>query len=132
MDDAFPPSRGDLPPLQMVVLHLLPGTVQMIAFAVLARPMLAAGAPPELAYLAAVVAAGLPCMIAVLLRARGRRASGGQVVRNRTPMPLWQYVALYVPLLALAFGLLFATASLNGLLAEKVFFWLPDYLQPEW
>jgi membrane protease YdiL (CAAX protease family) len=136
MGDAIPPSRGDLAPLEMVVLHFLPGAVQMTAFAVLARPMLAAGAPRALAFLAAVVVAGLPCMLAVLLRARGRGGSGGptgrQVVRNRAPMPRWQYVALYVPLLALAFGLLFATAPLNRLLAEKVFFWLPDYLQPEW
>jgi membrane protease YdiL (CAAX protease family) len=136
MSDTIPPARGDLTPLQVVVLHLLPGAVQMTAFAVLVRPLLAAGAPRGLAFLAAVVVAGLPCMLAVLLRARVQGAAGGpishQIVGNRTPMPLWQYVALYVPLLALAFGLLFATAGLNRLLAEKVFFWLPDYLQPEW
>src|SRR5262245_25697253 len=136
MGDAIPPSRGDLAPLQMVVLHFLPGAVQMTAFAVLARPMLATGAPRAVAFLAPVGAAGLPCMLAVLCRARGRGPPGGptsrQVVCTRAPMPPWQYVALYVPLLALAFGLLFATAPLNRLLAEEVFFWLPDYLQPEW
>jgi membrane protease YdiL (CAAX protease family) len=136
MGDALSQPRDDLAPLQMVVLHFLPGAVQMTAFVVLARPVLAAGAPRALAFLAAVVAAGLPCMLAVLLRARGRGAAGGptgyQVVRNREPMPVWQYVALYVPLLALAFGLLLATAPLNRMLAEQVFFWLPDYLQPEW
>jgi membrane protease YdiL (CAAX protease family) len=120
----------------MVLLHVLPGAVQMTAFAILAPPMLAAGAPRALPFLAAVVVAGLPCMLAVLLRARGRGASaaptGRPVVGNRAPMPGWQYVALYVPLLALAFGLLLATAPLNRLLAEKVFFWLPDYLQPQW
>jgi membrane protease YdiL (CAAX protease family) len=132
MGETLPPSRDNLPPPQVVVLHLLPGAVQMTVLAVLARPMLAAGAPAELAFLTAVVLAGLPCMLVVLLRARGRQASGGQVVRNRAPMPLWQYVALYVPMLALAFGVLFATAPLNRMLAEKVFFWLPDYVQPEW
>jgi membrane protease YdiL (CAAX protease family) len=123
-------------PLQMVVLHVLPGAVQMTAFAVLVRPMLAAGAPRALPFLAAVVGAGLPCMLAVLLLARARRASrgltGDPVVGNRAPMPMWQYMALYVALFALAFGLLLATAPLNRLLAEKVFFWLPDYLQPQW
>jgi membrane protease YdiL (CAAX protease family) len=47
-------------------------------------------------------------------------------------MPLWQYVAFYVALFVLAFGVLLATAPLNRLLAEKVFSWLPDYLQPQW
>jgi membrane protease YdiL (CAAX protease family) len=136
MTDAHLPSGGDVAPLRMVVLHVLPGAVQMTASAVLARPMLAAGAPRTLPFLAAVVMAGLPCMLAVLLRARGRAASGGptgcQVVGNREPMPVWQYVALYVALFALAFGLLLATAPLNRLLAERVFFWLPDYLQSQW
>jgi membrane protease YdiL (CAAX protease family) len=120
----------------MVVLHILPGAAQMTAYAVLARPMLAAGAPRALPFLAAVVVAGLPCMLAVLLRARVRgesgRLTGHHVIGNRQPMPLYQYVALYVPLLALALGLLLATAPLNRMLAEKVFFWLPDYLQPNW
>jgi membrane protease YdiL (CAAX protease family) len=136
MADTIPPSSDDLPPLRLVLLHLLPGAVEMTAFVVLAGPILAAGAPRTLAFFAAVVVAGLPCMLAVLFCARGRGASGGPtglpVVRNRASMPLWQYVALYVPLLALAFGFLFATAPLNQMLAEKVFFWLPDYLQPEW
>jgi hypothetical protein len=132
MGDVAPRSRGDLAPLQVVALHLLPGAVQMAVFAALAPPVLAAGAPRGLALLAAVMVAGVPCMLAVLLRARRRGASGGPVVGNRAPLPLWQYVALYVPLLALAFALLFATAPINRLLAEQVFFWLPDYLQPVW
>ena len=136
MDDALPRSRGDLAPLQMVVLHVLPGALQMSAFAVLTRPMLAAGAPRSLPFLAAVVVAGLPCMLAVLLRARRREESAGttgrQLIGNRAPMALWQYGALYIPLFALAYGLLLATAPVNRLLAEKVFFWLPDYLQPQW
>jgi membrane protease YdiL (CAAX protease family) len=119
-----------------VVLHVLPGAVQMAAFTVLARPMLGAGAPRALPFLAAVVAAGLPCMLLVLLRAQRRDEKGGlsrrPVVGNRMPMPVWQYVTLYVLLLALASGVLLITAPLNKLLAENVFFWLPDYLQPQW
>jgi membrane protease YdiL (CAAX protease family) len=136
MDDALPPSSSDVAPLQLVVLHLLPGVVQMTAFAVLARPMLAAGAPRALPFLIAVVVGGLPCMLAVLLRARSRGAAraltGRPLVGNRAPMPRWEYVALYVMLFALSLGVLWATAPLNQLLAEKVFFWLPDYLQPQW
>jgi membrane protease YdiL (CAAX protease family) len=108
----------------------------MGAYVVLAPLLLRAGAPRSLAYLAAVLVAGMPCIVAVLLWARGREGNGepslGRLIGNREPMPVWQYVALYVPLLALAFGLLFATAPLNQFLEERVFFWLPDYLQPEW
>jgi membrane protease YdiL (CAAX protease family) len=125
-----------LPFPQVVTLHLLPGAVQMGAYAVFAPVLLRAGAPRTLAFLAAVLLAGLPCMVAVLFWARRRRSLGQSplrpVVGNREPMPVWQYVVLFVPLLALAFGLLFATAPLNRFLAEEVFFWLPGYLQPEW
>lgn len=120
----------------LVALHLLPGAVQMTAYMVLAPLLLRAGATRTLAYLAAVLMAGLPCMIVVLVCARGRRKPRDPVIHpvigNREPMPVWQYVALYVPLLALAFVVLVATAPLNRLLAEQVFFWLPDYLQPDW
>jgi membrane protease YdiL (CAAX protease family) len=98
--------------------------------------MLRAGAPRSLAYLAAVVLAGLPCMFLLMLRERGRKRSGNatwrEVVGNREPMPVWQYAVLCPSLLALAFGMLFATAPLNRLLAEEVFSWLPDYLRPGW
>jgi membrane protease YdiL (CAAX protease family) len=108
----------------------------MGAYAVFAPLLLRAGAPRTLAFLAAVLLAGLPCMVAVLFWARRRRSLGQSplrpVVGNREPMPVWQYAVLLVPLLAMAFGLLFATAPLNRFLAEHVFFWLPGYLQPEW
>jgi membrane protease YdiL (CAAX protease family) len=133
---AGPDAKDDLPFPQLVTLHLLPGAVQMGAYAVFAPLLLRAGAPRTLAFLAAVLLAGLPCMVAVLFWARRRRSLGQSplrpVVGNREPMPVWQYAVLLVPLLAMAFGLLFATAPLNRFLAEHVFFWLPGYLQPEW
>src|SRR5207253_8875581 len=120
MNDAGSEPRDDLHFRRLVVLHLLPGVVQMGAYAVFAPLLLRTGAPRMLAYLAAVLLAGLPCMVAVLLRARARTGRGGPtlpLVGNREPMPAWQYVALYLPLLALAFGVLFATAPLNQLLS---------------
>jgi membrane protease YdiL (CAAX protease family) len=120
--------------MQMVFLHILPGAVQMTAYVVLAPFFLRAGMPGSLAFLAVAVLAGLPCMLVVLLRARRRMGQGSgtwrEVVRNRQPMPMWQYAVLYPSLLALAFGVLFATMPLNRLLAEQVFSWLPDYIRP--
>src|SRR4029078_6528955 len=129
-------ANEDFPPPHLVTLHVLPGAVQMGAYAVFAPLLLRAGAPRTLAFLAAVLLAGLPCMVPVLFWAR-RPGRLGQsplrpIVGNRETMPVWQYAVLYVPLLAVAFGLLFATAPLKRVLAEKVFFWLPGYLQPEW
>jgi membrane protease YdiL (CAAX protease family) len=136
MGDTVRPCEGDLRLAQMVFLRLLPGAVQMTVLAVLAPLLLRAGAPRSLAYLAAVVLAGLPCMFLLMLRARRRHSSGSatwrEVVGNRESMPAWQYVVLCPSLLALAFGVLFATTPLNRLLAEEVFFWLPDYLRPGW
>jgi membrane protease YdiL (CAAX protease family) len=133
---AAPDANDDLPFPQVVILHLLPGAVQMGAYAVFAPLLLRSGAPRTLAFLAAVLLGGLPCMVAVLFWARRRRSTRQSPVRpvigNREPMPVRQYAVLCVPLLAMAFGLLFATAPLNRFLAKEVFFWLPGYLQPEW
>jgi len=108
----------------------------MGAYALFAAFVLGAGGPRMLAYLGAVLLVGLPCMIAILLVARSRRGLGESmprpVVGNRRPMPVRQYVALFIPLVVVTLGLLFATAPLNQLLAEEVFFWLPDYLQHDW
>ncbi len=81
-----------------------------------------------------MVAAALldPFFLLSKAAAVGRGRPTLPLVGNREPMPVWQYLALYLPLLALAFGVLFGTAPLNELLSEKVFFWLTDYLQPEW
>ncbi len=97
----------------------------------IAPVVIGAGAPLTLAYSASVVFAGIPCMIAVLLVAH-KRIRDRPVVRNREHIPAWQYPVLFFPLLALAFGLLVATAPLNQWPSSNVFHWLPDYLRPDW
>ena len=45
-------------------------------------------------------------------------------------MPIWQYVFLFLLLLVLAFGVLFAVSPLTDFLAARVFSWLPSHLLP--
>ena len=125
----------DLPFSLMVILHLLPGILLMGAVLLLAPPLVKQGVPYELVHIGSGLMTMVPFMFGAMLlygRARYGRASLREVVRFRRRMPLWQYAALYVPMLTVAFAILFATAPLNSFLAERVFFWLPPYLLPSW
>ena len=112
---------------RVVALHLLPGAVQMGAYALLASTLTWQGVPVSLAFTLAVVFVGLPCMWSVLWVSH---RWGG--IRYREPMPTWLYALLYFGGLALAFALLFSTAPLREFLADNVFHWLPNYLLPDW
>ncbi len=118
-----------------VILHLLPGALLVGTALLLARPLVERGVPYELVHIASGLLTIVPFMLGTMLlygRLRQGRFSLREVVRFRRPMPLWQYAALYVPMLAFAFVALFATQSLGSFLAERVFFWLPPYLLPSW
>ena len=128
-------SEEDLSFSLVVTLHLLPGILLMGAVLLLAPPLIERGVPYELVHIVSGLMTMVPFMLGAMLlygRARYGRASLREVVRFRRPMPLWQYAALYVPMLAVAFAILFATAPLSSFLAERVFFWLPPYLLPSW
>ena len=118
-----------------VVLHLLPGALLLVTALVLAPPLVERGVPYELIHIAAGLLTIVPFMFGAMLlyghRKHGRLTLRG-VVLFRRPMPLWQYAALFVPMLAFAFAALFATAPLSSFLAGQVFFWLPPYLLPSW
>ena len=119
----------------VVILHLLPGILLMGVVLLLAPPLIKGGVPYELVHIASGILTIVPFMFGTMLlysRARYGRASLREVVRFREPMPLWQYAALYLPMLAIAFAMLFATAPMSTFLAERVFFWLPPYLLPSW
>ena len=127
---------GETLPLPLVVLlHLLPGTLLIGAVLVLAPPFIERGVPYQIAYTASALLTSAPFMVGAMLlygrRKHGRLTLRG-VVRFRRPMPLWQYAALGVPMLAVAFAILSTTAPVSSFLAERVFFWLPPYLLPSW
>jgi uncharacterized protein len=118
-----------------VLLHLLPGALLMGGVLLLAPPLIERGVPYDLAHIATALLTMVPFMFGAMLlygRANYGHLTLRGVVRFRRPMPLWQYAALYVPMLAFAFAALFATLPLSSFLAERVFFWLPPYLLPSW
>ena len=118
-----------------VVLHLVPGALLLVTVLVLAPPLVERGVPYELIHIAAGLLTIVPFMFGAMLL-YGRRKHGRLTLRGvvlfRRPMPLWQYAALYVPMLAFAFAALFATAPVSSFLAGRVFSWLPPYLLPSW
>jgi membrane protease YdiL (CAAX protease family) len=107
----------------------------MAALLALTPPLVRAGGSRVLAYQLAVGLVGIPVMLGVLVwharRATGRPDPRAVIGYRRRP-PLWAYPAVLVPMLAWAFGLLFANGPLRDFLARDVFGWLPAYLLPGW
>jgi membrane protease YdiL (CAAX protease family) len=125
----------NLPFWLAVLLHLLPGALLMGAVLILAPTLTERGVPYQLVHITSGLLTIVPFMFGAMLlygRIKHDRASLRGVICFRRPMPLWQYAALYVPMLALALGLAFATQPISSFLAERVFFWLPPYLLPSW
>ena len=119
----------------VVLLHLVPGALLVGAVLLLAPPLIERGVPYELVHISSALLTMVPFMFGTMLlhgHRRHDRLTLRGVVRFRRPMPLWQYAALYVPMLAFAFAILFATAPVSAFLADRVFFWLPPYLLPSW
>ena len=110
-----------------VLLHLMPGAIQVSIFALAAPLVMRMGYPSGFAFTAVNVFVGIPVMLGYLWF-RARKAGGfGRVIANREAMPIWQYAVFFILLFVFAFAVLFATSPLNGYLSESVFSWLPNY-----
>ena len=113
-----------------VVLHLLPGALITLFFALTAPLARGLGLPSLLAILLAIPFVLIPFELGYLLR-EGRRRNGRLslegVVLYRQPVPPWQFALLVVGLFiwsAVAFGLL---ALLDAPVIDALFRWLPDW-----
>jgi membrane protease YdiL (CAAX protease family) len=116
--------------LRSIILHLLPGALIALFFAITAQAVVAAGYPSIDALLLAILIVLLPIELGYLIyqgRARNGTISLSGIVLNREPIPAWQYLALVVPLILWG-GLIFAISGpLDGLLSRTMFTWLPDW-----
>jgi membrane protease YdiL (CAAX protease family) len=113
-----------------VVLHLLPGALITLFFALTAPVARGLGFPSLLAIFLAIPFVLIPFELGYLLR-EARRCNGRisleGVVVYREPIPLWQFVLLVIGLFlwsGVAFGLI---GLLDPLLVEALFRWLPDW-----
>ena len=112
------------------MLHLLPGALITLFFALTAPVARGLGLPSLLAILFAIPFVLIPFELGYLLR-EGKRRNGRLslegVVLYRQPIPSWQFALLVVGLFlwsGVAFGLV---ALLDAPLIEALFRWLPDW-----
>jgi len=115
---------------QSILLHLFPGALATIVYLIVALPLMARGWPALFALLLSVVAIAIGIELGILVyqarKANGRLSLQG-VVPYRASMPLWQYPALIVPLIAWAFLVTGLLGPLDSLIGERLFAWLPDW-----
>ncbi len=113
-----------------VVLHLLPGALITLFFALTAPVARSLGFPSLLAILLAIPVVLIPFELGYLLhegRRRNGRLSLEGVVLYREPIPFWQFILLAVGLFlwsGVAFGLI---GLLDPTLVDALFRWLPDW-----
>ena len=132
MTDSFA-GLQPISPLRLLVLHLTPGALATLVYAVLADPARAAGFPPISALFVAIVLVIIPFELAIIARASRNDPEGGWLaaVRFRTPMGARDWLLLAPALLVAAiigFGLF---SLLEAPLLDAFSGWLPDwYTQP--
>ena len=108
--------------MQIALLHLLPGLAVGTFYLVTAEAFAAFGIPRLLALLLGFVLVGMPIQLVVISRS---------VVRNREPLPIWQYLAGAAGLVVFIMLLLrLPLGVVSRYLATHVFAWLPPAFTP--
>jgi membrane protease YdiL (CAAX protease family) len=133
---ALAPDGRPVPALSLgsaLLWHLLPGAAQL-GFTLAAAPLVQRlGFPPRLAHPLVALLVTIPLMAGILLR-QARRRNGSFALRGivllRERLPLWQYAAICLPLVAWAFVVLALVSPLGAALADGAFGWLPAHLRP--
>jgi len=116
---------------QSITLHLLPGIIILGFFVVLAPVMDRLGWPPALALFTIIGLVLVPVELGVLLY-EGKKLSGKFTLKNvvlyREPLPKKQYFWLSLILFTwLMLILIVVFTPIDNFIAERLFFWLPDW-----
>ncbi len=122
---------GESSLLQLVLLHLVPGAIITLVFAVLARVMAGQGWPASLALLVTWLIAGIPLLLGILYYqgfSRNGIFSLHGILRNRKPMPLVQYAWLVPALLAWTAVSSTLFYLVSEWLHQGLFGWTPAWL----
>ncbi|MEP6703949.1 MAG: CPBP family intramembrane glutamic endopeptidase [Acidobacteriota bacterium] len=115
--------------LKSVLLHLMPGGIQVTILALAAPVVMRLGYPSGFAFSVVNVVVGIPLMLGYLWFSARRAGGFNRVISNREPMPIWKYVVFFVLLFVFAFAVLFTISPLNEYLSESVFSWMPAYFK---
>jgi chromate transport protein ChrA len=113
-----------------ILLHLLPGALIAAVYSLLVKTVSASGYPKVISISLAAIIVLLPFELGYILY-RSKKELGTfslwKMIPYREKVSLKDYIIL-VPLLFIWFGLMFTiTKSLNSVLLNKVFYWLPHW-----
>ena len=115
----------------VILLHLLPGVLLVLFYIVTAPLALKLGFPSYFALMVGLGSILIPFELGYLLiqaKKRNGSLSLRGVVVYREPMPVWQYVVLWLILftwLGLFFGML--AAPVNKFFVDRFFWWVPNW-----
>lgn len=118
-----------------ILFHLLPG-ILIFSFCLIITPFLTRmGFPAGLSLLLGFMLIGIPLELGILFyngeRLNGKLSLKG-VLHYRNKMSFANYAILFVVLMILSFTFLFLLTPVRDFLAEKVFYWLPEYFMPDY
>lgn len=121
--------------IRSVLLHLVPGAVAVLVYLLVCAPLAAAlGLPRQLGVVLYVAVGIVALQLATLFflgwRRNGRLSLDG-VVLHRRKLPGRQLAGLVFALFAWAVLVIALLSGIDQVLLERVFYWLPETLQPE-
>ncbi len=116
-----------LPLTKLLALFLVPGALMTVAFVILAPVLEAAGFPPIVALLAAIMGVLVPVEVGVVLRASRGSGSRLSVITYRRPMPARTWLWLVPTLIVAAFVGFGLHQAIEPQLIAGLFGWLPAW-----
>ena len=116
---------------QSIVLHLVPGIFILIAFAVLAPILEQKGLPATIALFIVIGIVLVPIELGILFY-ESKKKTGKfdvmSVVEYREQLPKKQYIGLGIALFLWLMLILVAVFTpIDNLIAERLFYWLPEW-----
>ncbi|MGB2955966.1 MAG: CPBP family intramembrane glutamic endopeptidase [Anaerolineales bacterium] len=114
--------------VQSIILHLFPGILTGGFYFLIRQPVQEFGYPSIFALVLAIIFVLVPVELGYLLY-KGKQTTGRYTINDlisyRTPIPWWQYIIWVLIVLVLAGAIFTVLKPIEGILIEKLFFWIP-------
>lgn len=124
--------QGRISLVKQILLHLVPGLLTALAYALFGTLFHRNGLPAILGFYTATLVVLFPLLIGIpLYRAKksGSPARLRDLIQFREPVPAWQMALLVVGSLLWAIGVfMLAGSALADPLKETIFAWVPEWL----
>ncbi len=114
-----------------IILHLLPGVFILAVYIIGARFANQLGLPTLFMLYLAIAVVLIPFELGYILY-QGKKQTGRfslkGIVLYHEPMPWWQYIVIFIPLLVWGFILYgYMAEPVDGFIFKKLFFWIPRW-----